>query len=122
MRNFFINWFNLEVSSTFISRFPLNSPSWLSILMLLIIMFSSLDITLVMLLTMPISSLPIIFNVMVYLESALPLHLACKILYPKRLRISKAFGQSFLWIFIPPLTVTKPKTSSPYIGLQHFDN
>ena len=72
-------------------------------------MFSSLDITLVMLLTMPISSLPIIFNVMVYLESALPLHLACKILYPKRLRISKAFGQSFLWIFIPPLTVTKPK-------------
>ena len=56
------------------------------------------------------------------LESALTLHLACKILYPKRLRISKAFGQSFLWIFIPPLTVTKPKTSSPYIGLQHFDN
>jgi hypothetical protein len=33
-----------------------------------------------------------------------------------------AFGQSFLWTFIPSFMVTNPKTESPGIGLQQVES
>jgi hypothetical protein len=33
-----------------------------------------------------------------------------------------AFGQSFLWTFIPSFMVTNPKTESPGIGLQQAES
>lgn len=76
LRSFLISCSSFDVSSTFTTRLPRNSPSLLSMFMLRIMMFSSFDIMLVMLFTMPMSSFPIIFSVIEYCDLPFPLHIA----------------------------------------------
>ena len=76
VRSFLRSDSSLPVSSTSTSRLPLNRPSWLSILIDFITIFSSLDMMLVMLLTIPKSSLPTIRSVMLYCDAPLPLQRA----------------------------------------------
>ena len=66
VRSFFSSDSSLDVSSTSTLRLPLNNPSWLSMLIDFITIFSSLDIMLVMLFTIPKSSLPTMRKVMLY--------------------------------------------------------
>ena len=65
-----------EASSIITVMLPEKRPSFDEMLMPLITSLSSLDMMLVMLLTIPISSLPMIRRVMAYLEVPLPLHFA----------------------------------------------
>ena len=76
VRSFFSSDSSFPVSSTSTSRFPLNSPSWLSIFIDFITIFSSFDMMLVMLLTIPKSSLPTIRSVMLYCDAPFPLQRA----------------------------------------------
>ena len=57
--SFFISFSSRFISSTLITMLPLNKPSELSTLMLRIMIFSSFDMMLVILLSMPMLSLPI---------------------------------------------------------------
>ena len=111
---------SLDVSSIWITILPLNSPSLLSMFIDLITIFSSLEMTLVMLFTMPMSSFPIILKVILYWEEPFPLHRAFTILYPMRFLSSGAFGQLVQWIFIPPFIVTNTNIGSPYLGWKHL--
>ena len=68
--------FSFEVSSMSTTRLPEKRPSCESMLMERMTTFSSCEMTLVMLLTMPMSSLPMTRSVMLYCEPPLPLHRA----------------------------------------------
>ena len=74
--SFLIRASSRDVSSMLTTRFPLKSPSLLSILILRSVSFSSLLMILVRLFTMPISSLPTTRSVIEYIDVPLPLHLA----------------------------------------------
>ena len=74
--SFLIRASSRDVSSMLTTRFPLKSPSLLSILILRSVSFSSLLMILVRLFTMPMSSLPTTRSVIEYIDVPLPLHLA----------------------------------------------
>ena len=74
--SFLIRASSRDVSSMLTTRFPLKSPSLLSILILRNVSFSSLLMILVRLFTMPMSSLPTTRSVIEYIDVPLPLHLA----------------------------------------------
>ena len=74
--SFLINALSACVSPTIMVSAPEKSPSFESMLMLRSMIFSSLEMMDVMLLTMPKSSLPTTWSVMGYLLSPFPAHFA----------------------------------------------
>ena len=76
MESFLISEAVLLASSTMITTLPEKRPSCEEMLILRMESLSSFEIMLVILLTIPISSLPMILSVMAYCDFPLPLHWA----------------------------------------------